>query len=136
MRTDAPGTATAKEHKLKGIGVSPGIAIGLAYIGDRGELPVSESRIDEPQIEHERARFAEAVSTSIKQLRKLKTRAMALPGSAADEIGSALAREDVVVWGGDNRVRASVHLYNNQEDITRLLSALPAILESRTVQHV
>src|SRR5690242_13170610 len=91
MRTDAPpGTATAKEHKLKGIGVSPGIAIGLAYIGDRGELPVSESRIDEPQIEHERARFAEAVSTSIKQLRKLKTRAMALPGSAADEIGSVL----------------------------------------------
>src|SRR5712672_2352149 len=91
MRIDeTPGTAIAKEHKLKGIGVSPGIAIGLAYIGDRGELPVSESRIDEPQIEHERARFAEAVSTSIKQLRKLKTRAMALPGSAADEIGSVL----------------------------------------------
>src|SRR3954454_4724620 len=93
MRTDeTPGTAIAiaKEHKLKGIGVSPGIGIGLAYIGDRGELPVSESRIDEPQIEHERGRFAEAVSTSIKQLRKLKTRAMALPGSAADEIGSVL----------------------------------------------
>src|SRR5205823_6298484 len=77
-------------HKLKGIGVSPGIAIGLAYIDDRGALPVSESRIGEPQIEHERGRFAEAVSTSIKQLRKLKTRAMALPGSAADEIGSVL----------------------------------------------
>ena len=90
MRIDETPGATAKEHKLKGIGVSPGIAIGLAYIGDRGELPVSESRIDEPQIEHERARFAEAVSTSIKQLRKLKTRAMALPGSAADEIGSVL----------------------------------------------
>src|SRR5947207_1996746 len=91
MRIDeTPGTAIAKEHKLKGIGVSPGIAIGLAYIGDRGELPVSESRIDEAQIEHERARFAEAVSASIKQLRKLKTRAMALPGSAADEIGSLL----------------------------------------------
>src|SRR5213075_2992616 len=90
MRIDETPGAIAKEHKLKGIGVSPGIAIGLAYIGDRGELPVSESRIDEPQIEHERARFAEAVSTSIKQLRKLKTRAMALPGSAADEIGSVL----------------------------------------------
>ena len=91
MRIDEPpGTATAKEQKLKGIGVSPGIAIGSAYIGDRGELPVSESRIDEPQIEHERGRFAEAVSISAKQLRKLKTRAMALPGSAADEIGSVL----------------------------------------------
>src|SRR5437773_2947307 len=91
MRTDeTPGTAIAKEHKLKGIGVSPGIAIGAAYIGDRGELPVSESRIDEAAIEHERGRFAEAVSASIKQLRKLKTRAMALPGSAADEIGFLL----------------------------------------------
>src|SRR5205085_6203212 len=89
MRTDeTPGTAIAKEHKLKGIGVSPGIAIGLAYIGDRGELPVSESRIDEPQIEHERARFAEAVSTSIKQLRKLKTRAMARSEEHTSELQS------------------------------------------------
>src|SRR5216110_48478 len=91
MRTDeTPGTAIAKEHKLKGIGVSPGIAIGAAYIGDRGELPVTESRLDPPQIEHERGRFADAVAASIKQLRKLKARAMALPGSAADEIGFVL----------------------------------------------
>src|SRR5919197_1543269 len=91
MRTDeTPGTATDHEQRLHGIGVSPGIAIGPAYIGDRGELPVSESRIDEPQIEDERGRFADAVSASIKQLRKLKTRAMAFPGSAADEIGSVL----------------------------------------------
>ena len=91
MRTDeTPGNATGSEQRLQGIGVSPGIAIGAAYIGDRGELPVSESRLDEPQIEAERGRFADAVSISIKQLRKLKTRAMALPGSAADEIGSVL----------------------------------------------
>src|SRR5258706_14234973 len=91
MRIDeAPGTATGSEQRLQGIGVSPGIAIGAAYIGDRGELPVNESRLDEPQIEAERGRFADAVSISVKQLRKLKTRAMALPGSAADEIGSVL----------------------------------------------
>jgi phosphotransferase system enzyme I (PtsI) len=91
MRTDeTPGTATGCEQRLQGIGVSPGIAIGAAYIGDRGELPVNESRLDEPQIEDERGRFADAVSISVKQLRKLKTRAMALPGSAADEIGSVL----------------------------------------------
>src|SRR3977135_267241 len=84
MRTDeTPRTATGSEQRLQGIGVSPGIAIGAAYIGDRGELPVTESRLDPPQIEHERGRFADAVSASIKQLRKLKARAMALPGSAA-----------------------------------------------------
>src|SRR5207248_6333703 len=70
--------------------VSPGIAIGAAYIGDRGELQVTESRLDPPQIEHERGRFADAVSVSIKQLSKLKARAMALPGSPADEIGFVL----------------------------------------------
>jgi phosphotransferase system enzyme I (PtsI) len=91
MRIDGtPGSATGSEQRLQGIGVSPGIAIGAAYIGDRGELPVTESRLDPLQIEHERARFADAVSVSIKQLRKLKARAMALPGSAADEIGFVL----------------------------------------------
>src|SRR6266851_4793328 len=91
MRLDeTPGAEARKEQRLSGIGVSPGIAIGPAYIGDRGELPVSESRIAESAIETERARFAEAVATSAKQLRKLKSRATALPGSAADEIGYVL----------------------------------------------
>src|SRR5437764_410137 len=91
MRIDeTAGSKTGKEQVLTGIGVSPGIAIGPAYIGDRGELPVSESRIEKGEIENERARFAEAVAASTKQLRKLKTRATALPGSAADEIGYVL----------------------------------------------
>src|SRR5579863_8399015 len=91
MRLDGtPGSAPGNEHKLSGIGVSPGIAIGPAYIGDRGQLPVSENRIAPSDIEAERARFTEAVAASVKQLRKLKSRATALPGSAADEIGYVL----------------------------------------------
>src|SRR5579863_4498545 len=91
MRLDGTsGTAGGQEHKLSGIGVSPGIAIGPAYMGDRGELPVSESRIAASDVEAERARFAEGVAASAKQLRKLKSRATALPGSAADEIGYVL----------------------------------------------
>src|SRR5271170_115075 len=91
MRLDeTSGTAGGQEHRLSGIGVSPGIAIGPAYIGDRGELPVSESVIGASGIEAERARFAEAVAASAKQLRKLRSRATALPGSAADEIGYVL----------------------------------------------
>src|SRR5947208_3993588 len=91
MRIDeTSGSKTGKEQVLTGIGVSPGIAIGPAYIGDRGELPVSENRIEKREIENERARFGEAVAVSAKQLRKLKSRATALPGSAADEIGYVL----------------------------------------------
>src|SRR5215204_4356034 len=92
MRIDeTPGTATAAaEQRLTGIGVSPGIAIGPAYIGERGDLPVSETPIAETNIDAERDRFADAVAVSTKQLRKLKTRATALPGSASDEIGFLL----------------------------------------------
>ena len=91
MRIDeGPAATSGSEQRLSGIGVSPGIAIGPAYIGDRGELPVSENRIAERGVDAERGRFAEAVATSIKQLRKLKNRATALPGPAADEIGYVL----------------------------------------------
>ena len=92
MRIDETPAATSSgnEQRLSGIGVSPGIAIGPAYLGDRGELPVRESRIAEAGIDAERARFTDAVALSVKQLRKLKTRATALPGSAADEIGYVL----------------------------------------------
>ena len=56
MRIDeTAGSKTGKEQVLTGIGVSPGIAIGPAYIGDRGELPVSENRIEKREIENERA---------------------------------------------------------------------------------
>jgi phosphotransferase system enzyme I (PtsI) len=87
---EGPGTASGKEQRLIGIGVSPGIGIGPAYLGERGELPVTETRIAEAAVDSERARFAEAVTASTRQLRKLKTRATALPGSAADEIGFLL----------------------------------------------
>ena len=74
MRIDETATASEREQRLIGIGVSPGIAIGPAYVGDHGELPVSESHIPPSEIEAETARFAEAVAVSVKQLRKLRTR--------------------------------------------------------------
>ena len=80
----------AAEHKLSGLGVSAGIAIGPAHIGEGGDLPVAESHIPESEIDAERARFAEAVAVSLKQLRKLKAKTAALPESAAEEIGYLL----------------------------------------------
>src|SRR5580658_8965767 len=81
------GTA---EQRLSGLGVSPGIAIGPAYLTEGGDLPVHESHIPETEIDAERARFAEAVAVSLKQLRKLKAKASGLPDSAAEEIGYLL----------------------------------------------
>src|SRR6516164_1853140 len=93
MRIDEVSSAepsTASERRLSGLGVSPGIAIGPAYIAEGGELPVRESHLPESGIETERARFAEAVAVSLKQLRRLKAKAAELPESAAEEVGYLL----------------------------------------------
>jgi len=77
---------------LRGLGVSPGIAIGPAHIAEAAILPVRESHLPETEIEAERGRFAEAVAVSLRQLRKLKTKASGLPESAAEEIGYCSTR--------------------------------------------
>lgn len=45
---------------------------------------------------------------------------------APEALMERLAQRGVVVWGGDGRVRASVHLYNDEADIDSFLSALTA----------
>ena len=47
----------------------------------------------------------------------------------AVEIGVALERAGVIVWAGDGRVRASLHLYNEMEDVERCLRVLDALLK-------
>jgi cysteine desulfurase/selenocysteine lyase len=44
-----------------------------------------------------------------------------------ERIGAALEREGVIVWSGDGRVRASVHLYNDGGDVDRLLRVLAGL---------
>ena len=46
---------------------------------------------------------------------------------ACEALAAALERAGVIVWAGDGRVRASVHLYNDASDISRFLGALESI---------
>ena len=78
------------EQRLPGLAVSPGIAIGPAHIVESGDLPVAENHVPQSEIDAERHRFAEAVTVSLKQLRKVKAKAAGLPGSAAEEVGYLL----------------------------------------------
>lgn len=41
-----------------------------------------------------------------------------------DRLGGALEQRGAIVWAGDGRVRASVHLYNDQADINNFLQSL------------
>ncbi len=100
----------ATERKLRGLGVSPGIAIGIAHIAEGGDLAVRESHLPESDVEAERSRFAEAVAVSQRQLRKLKAKASGLPASAAEEIGYlldahlAMLSNSRLVRGVDQRI--------------------------------
>jgi phosphotransferase system enzyme I (PtsI) len=107
------GSATQSggaEQRLPGLAVSPGIAIGPAHIVESGDLPVAENHVPQSEIDAERHRFAEAVATSLKQLRKVKAKAAGLPSSAAEEVGYlldahvAMLSNSRLVRGVDERI--------------------------------
>ncbi|GGG19031.1 phosphoenolpyruvate-protein phosphotransferase [Caldovatus sediminis] len=80
----------ARETRLKGIPVSPGIAIGAIF--DTTEAPAEAPRrsITAAEVEAERQRLAEAVAASRKQVAKLKTRIGVLPEEAQEELSPLL----------------------------------------------
>ena len=84
------GSQRRPERELHGLGVAPGIAIGPAFISEDGELPVAERKIEAGEVARERQRFEGAVHTSMKQLKKLRVKAAALPESAAKEMAELL----------------------------------------------
>jgi cysteine desulfurase / selenocysteine lyase len=54
----------------------------------------------------------------------------------AEQLGSELEKEKVIVWSGDGRVRASVHLYNDMGDVERYMQALKNALARVERFHV
>jgi selenocysteine lyase/cysteine desulfurase len=45
----------------------------------------------------------------------------------AHDLAARLARLGVLVWGGEGRVRVSTHIYNDREDVHRLLDVLDSL---------
>jgi len=63
---------TMKTKFIKGIGVTPGIVIGKAYLLDRGKIEAPAKVLPESQVPQEVDRLRDAVEESKKQLRKAK----------------------------------------------------------------
>ena len=111
MKGEGAGRRERAERVLRGLGVSPGIAIGPAFITENGEVPVPKRRIEPDDVAAERQRFEQAVQFSLKQLKKLKGKAAALPASAAEEVGYlldahvAMLSNSRLVRGVDRRIR-------------------------------
>ncbi|MCC7049360.1 MAG: phosphoenolpyruvate--protein phosphotransferase [Alphaproteobacteria bacterium] len=85
----APGEA-AGERVIEGLGVAAGIAIGPAHLHESDSIAVPDYAIGAEQVESEQKRFADAVAGARRQIAKLKTKAGALHGSAAEEMGYLL----------------------------------------------
>lgn len=87
-RRDAP--ATGKEIAFEGLAVSPGIAIGPAFVHEVGTVAVREYALQPNEVEQERERLRTALDKALRQLSKLKSKSAGLPPSAAEEIGYLL----------------------------------------------
>lgn len=85
MRTSSPAPDRAAGTLLYGQGISPGVAIGDAYVFDRGRARVAKYSIPADEVAAELARFEAAVSTAKEQLEEVDRRAKNLSGAAEEE---------------------------------------------------
>ncbi len=94
MKPTRPRTSraagTAAERVLEGLGVAPGIAIGPAFLREGGQLTVVEYKVPRAQRANELARVEQALAAATRQLEKLRAKAEALHGAAAEELGYLL----------------------------------------------
>jgi phosphotransferase system enzyme I (PtsI) len=78
------------ERVLGGLGVSPGLGLGTAYVSDHMALSVPEFPVAPALVPAEIERFNDAVRVSRHQLIKLKDKSAALHGPAGEEVGYLL----------------------------------------------
>ncbi|HXR86754.1 MAG TPA: phosphoenolpyruvate-utilizing N-terminal domain-containing protein, partial [Stellaceae bacterium] len=115
------------ERRLQGLGISPGIAIGPVFVTD-DNIAVPEYHVDKDQIDAELERFAAAVALSTKQLRKLKTKADSLPGTAKEEVGYLLDAH-LHMLGNSRLVRgAERRIESERINAERAVDALAALV--------
>ncbi len=90
MKIDKKSKPRPKERLFEGLAISPGVAIGPAHVRESGELQVPEYLIPASKVQSELERFQEAVARALRQVGKLKTKARAFHGTAAEELGYLL----------------------------------------------
>ncbi|NIA68009.1 phosphoenolpyruvate--protein phosphotransferase [Pelagibius litoralis] len=90
MKTDSKSRRRGQEQVFEGLGVSPGVGIGPAYVREAGDLHVPEYQIPVSRVSREKKRFAEATAKAIRQVGKLKAKSLGIHGLAAEELGYLL----------------------------------------------
>src|SRR4051812_21417059 len=102
MSDPPPSLPPSSRHTmLRGIAGSPGIAIGRAVVLSGGRSGYARRFIDAGQIDHERARFREAVAKATLHLREMAERVSGKPAEAS-------ILEAYVLMVGDETLAQSV----------------------------
>jgi phosphotransferase system enzyme I (PtsI) len=78
------------ESVFEGLGVSPGIGIGKAYVREVGIIAIPEYRIAESDIAQEVKRFRKAVARSRQQIRRMRKKTDTMHDAAGEEMGFLL----------------------------------------------
>lgn len=81
---------TDSEIILDGLGVSPGIAIGVAYVRDTTLAEAPEYKLAARDIDKEIVRFQLAVKRAVRQIERLQVKARKMPATVAEEMGFML----------------------------------------------
>lgn len=83
-----------EERIVDGLGVSPGVAIGVAYVREIGSMAVPEYRIPAGKLEAEIQRLRDAVAAARRQLgrlrNKVKSKVKDAPDAASEELSFLL----------------------------------------------
>ncbi len=78
------------QRVFEGLGVSPGVGIGIAHRRESGEIQVLEYQVPARRVPEELERFRKAVAKSQRQVAKLAAKAERIHGAAAEELGYLL----------------------------------------------
>jgi phosphotransferase system enzyme I (PtsI) len=125
----------ATERRIQGLGVSPGVGIGTAHVRESGFMNVPEYAIAKRDVELELARFRRAILRAQRQIGRLRARASAREGLAAEEISVLfdgylnMLKDSRLVRGvqrriGELRVNAEAAIQAETADIANAFAAM------------
>lgn len=123
-------TPARTEQSFRGLGVSPGIAIGPAYVREHGAIDVPEHTIKKSEIADECLRLESAVERARRQMGRLRTKAKNMPATAADELGflveayEQMLKDSRLIRGAEHRI--SEQLMNAEAAVQAEISGIAA----------
>ena len=123
------------EQIFEGLGVSPGIGVGVAHVRESGAIHVPQYEIVTGKVEAERQRFDDAVQRSRRQVGRLRGKARTMSGAIGEELDYLLEayqqmlKDSRLIRGVDRRIRedrinAEAAVRDEISDIAKTFAAM------------